>query len=101
GFGRGFGGFAERFRRRLDGRDERVVNDLAEELFLIGEVEIDGALGDARPFGDVVETRGREATLGEYAERGGENLPGPLLRESAPPGLLMKCVWGHLLALTN
>src|SRR4051812_30226354 len=68
----------------LDLFDDGVANHLTEKLFLIGEVEVDRALGEASSLRDVVETGRREPALSEHGQRSFENLPGPLFGESAP-----------------
>src|SRR5207248_4155324 len=71
----------ERVRRRLlrgggklalgalDLGDDGVANDFAKQLFLVREVEIDGALREAGALGDVLETGGSETALAEDGER--------------------------------
>ena len=51
----------------------RTADDLLEQGFLVIEMEINGALGDAGAGGDVVEPRSLEPALGEHVERGIEN----------------------------
>ena len=74
----------ERRLAALDERDDRVAHDAAEQLFLVGEVEVDRALGDAGALGDVLEAGRGEAALREHREGGVEDLLGALLWESAP-----------------
>src|SRR3954462_1249651 len=90
----------ERLRRRLlrrrrelalgalDLRDDRLPDHLAEQLFLVGEVQIDRALRETGALGDVLESRRREPTLAEDGERGIDDLLRSLLRQSAPARLL-------------
>ena len=71
----------------LDLRHDGVPHHLAKELFLVREVEIDGALGEAGALGDVLEPGGGEAALAEHRERGVEDLLRPLLGKAAPARL--------------
>src|SRR5262245_45538704 len=64
--------------------DDDGAHDFAEELFLVGEVEIDGALRDAGAARDVVESRASESALAEDVESGLEDLAGPLFGEPSP-----------------
>jgi hypothetical protein len=74
---------------RLCGRlsepvDDDRTDDFAEELFLVGEVEVDGAFGDAGATSDVVESSAGEASFTENVESGLEDLSGPLFGEAPP-----------------
>ena len=64
--------------------DDDGANDLAEELFLVREVEVNGAFGDAGAACDVVEPRAGEAAFPEDVESGLEDLAGPLFRKPPP-----------------
>jgi hypothetical protein len=64
-----------------------VADHLLEERFLVGEVEIDRALGDAGAPGDVVQPSAGEAVLAELLEGGRQDLLRSLLREAAPLGI--------------
>ena len=61
-----------------------AVEELEEELLLVGEVVVDGAAAEAGFLGDRVEAGGVKAALGEHARGGGEDL---LARLLAPLGL--------------
>ena len=65
----------------------RVADHLPEKLFLVGEVEVDGALGEPGALGDVLQARSREAALAKHSERRGQDLPRPLPREPPPARL--------------
>src|SRR4051812_17214469 len=71
----------------LDLRDHRLTDDLAKERFLIGEVQVDRSLGQARSLGDVFEASSAEAAFGEHVERGFEDLCGPFFGKTAPTWL--------------
>ncbi len=63
-------------RRCLDLPHDRAhhgAHELLEQALLVGEVEIDGALGDAGARRHVVEPRGRKSIRGEFLERRREN----------------------------
>ena len=64
--------------------DDDGADDFAEELFLVGEVEVDGALRDTGAACDVVEPRAGEAAFAEDLEGGVEDLLGALFGEAAP-----------------
>ena len=74
----------ERRFAALDELDHRGADDPAEQLFLVREVEVDRALRDAGPLGDVLEPRRGESALREHREGGVEDLLGALLGEAAP-----------------
>src|SRR5689334_10032016 len=74
----------------LDLGDDGVTDDLAKELFLVGEVEIDGAFREAGSFGDIVEPRGSEAAFAEDGERRVDDLLRSLLGESPPAWFLSR-----------
>jgi hypothetical protein len=61
-----------------------IPGEGAEELFLAGEVEVDGPLGDAGPVGDFVEPGTGNAGFPEHFERGAEDLLGPFAGFAAP-----------------
>ena len=64
--------------------DDDGADDLAEELFLVREVEIDRAFRDPGATGDIVEPRAGEAALAEDIERGLEDLAGALFGKPSP-----------------
>ena len=68
----------------LDRGDGRLPDHLTKELFLVGEVEVDGALGDSGAFGDVLEPGVGEAAFAENFEGGLDDLLGPVLGASTP-----------------
>jgi hypothetical protein len=68
----------------VDCRDGRLPDHLTEELFLVGEVEVDGALGDSGAFGDILESGVGEAAFAENLESGLNDLVGPVLGASTP-----------------
>ena len=72
----------------FDLRDDRATNDLAKQLFLVGEVEIDGALREAGTLGDVFESGCREAALAEDRECRIDDLLRSLLGEPPPTRFL-------------
>ena len=82
----GIFGFREPRFRRVERGDVRGVNHRAEKRFLVGEVQVDGALGDLGALGDVIEARIGESMLPELDERRVENLGWTRLRIAAPPG---------------
>src|SRR5207248_6199815 len=59
-FRRGPRNFTELSLALLELTDDGVANDLAKQLFLVGEVEVDRTLGEPRALGDVIEPRGGE-----------------------------------------
>ncbi len=61
-----------------------VAHHGAEELVLGGEVEIDGAFGDAGAARDVVEPGASESALAELDEGGVEDLAGPFFGPALP-----------------
>ena len=61
-----------------------AVQQLEEELLLVGEVVVDGAAAEPRLLGDRLQAGGVKAALGEHACRGGKDL---LARLLAPLGL--------------
>ena len=73
-------------------RDGRLPDHLAEELFLIGEVEVDRALGDSGAIGDVLESGFGESAFAEDLESGLNDLLGSVLGSSTPFGRF--CRWG-------
>ena len=75
---------ARRLFTCLDSGDRGLPHYFAEELFLIGEVEVDGAFGDTSAGGDVLEPGFGESTFAEDLERGLDDLLGPVLGSSAP-----------------
>ena len=77
---------ADGFFAHFDGGDSGLANDLAEELFLIGEVEVDGTLGNSGTTGDVLESGPGEPALTENLEGGLDDLLWPVLGLSAPLG---------------
>ena len=66
------GAAAQRVQTLKNG-DTALRTHLLEQGFLVIEIEIKGALGDAGAGGDVVEPRRLEPALGEHVERGIEN----------------------------
>lgn len=68
----------------LDGGDHRLADHLLEQRFLVGEVEVDGALRDAGAHRDIVEPGAREPALAEDLDGGVEDLARALLGEAAP-----------------
>ena len=62
--------------RTLHQRREAVVGDVREQLFLVAEVEVDGALGDARLVRDPLHRCILEAELADHATRGLDDLGG-------------------------
>jgi hypothetical protein len=73
-----------------DGRqvgDDRLAHHRPEQVLLGLEIEIERALRDPGPGGDVVQPRGREALLGEHLQRRGDDLAGPGFTASSPLGL--------------
>ena len=53
-------------------------------MFLVLEIDVDGALGDAGALGDLVERRHRVAVAREFDERGLENFLRTLGLAAAP-----------------
>ena len=80
----GWSSLSDRFFARLDGSDGGLPDHLAEEIFLVGEVEVNGPLGDSGPFGDILEAGLGEAAFAEHFEGGLDDLLGPVLRASSP-----------------
>jgi hypothetical protein len=68
----------------FDRCDGGLADHLAEELFLVGEVEVDGAFGDSGAFGDVLEPGVGEPAFAENLEGGLDDLLGPVLGSSTP-----------------
>src|SRR4051812_39655230 len=64
--------------------DHDGAHDFTEELFLVREVQVDGALGHACAAGDIVEAGPGEAALAEYFEGGVEDLTWPLFGQPTP-----------------
>src|ERR1039458_5847120 len=52
-----------------DQRHQRRPYQFLEQRFLVLEMQVDGALGDAGAFGDVVEPRRRKAARDEFVQR--------------------------------
>ena len=69
-------------------RNDGLPHHLAEELFLVWEVEVDGAFGEAGALGDVVEARSREPTFTEDLECRRQDLLRSFVGEPAPARLL-------------
>ena len=71
-------------RRRVqpadDQRHDGGADQLLEHRFLVLEVQIDRALGDAGAFGDVVEPRRRKPARDELVHRRLDDRPAPLGR---------------------
>jgi hypothetical protein len=65
-----------------------LISCSLDSMFLIGEIQIDRALGEAGALGDVVETRDRESAFAEDFERRLEDLPRALSGEAAPTRFL-------------
>ena len=72
-------GVGEHLAQVLGALGAAAVQQLEEQLLLVGEVVVDGAAAEARLLGDRVEARGVKAALGEHARRGGEHLLARLL----------------------
>jgi hypothetical protein len=70
--------------RLAEAIDDDGANDLAEELFLVREVQINGAFRDAGSARDIVESGAGEAAFSEDFEGGVEDLAWPLFREASP-----------------
>ena len=64
--------------------DDNGADDFAEKLFLVREVQVDGALGDTGAACDIVESRAGEAAFSKDVESGLEDLARPLFREPSP-----------------
>ncbi len=77
--------FARLGRGLAQSIDDDGAHDFAEQLFLVREVQVDGAFGDAGTARDVVEPGAGEAALVEDLERGVEDLAWPFLGQAAPP----------------
>ena len=69
---------------RVETHDDGASDHLAEQRFLVREVQVDGALGDASQSGDVLETRLLEAGRAEFRKRRFDDLRLALL--GGPPG---------------
>ena len=70
-------------RQLLQSRDHRedgLAHHLLEQVLLVLEVEVNGALGDARLLGHVVELGGGKALGGEHVERRLQDRLPPRLR---------------------
>ena len=76
--------FVELVLALFDGDDGRCADHRLEQLFLIGEVEVDRALGDPGAFGDVLKSGVGQPAFTELLEGGLDDLLGPVLRESLP-----------------
>jgi len=68
----------------LDRGDGRLADHLAEELFLISEVEVDGAFGDPGARRDVLESGVGEPAFPEDLEGGLYDLMRPVLGAPTP-----------------
>jgi len=68
----------------FDGCDRGMADYLAEELFLIREVEVNGAFGDSGACGNILEPGFGQSALTEDLERGLDDLLRPVFRSSAP-----------------
>jgi hypothetical protein len=68
----------------LDRGDGRLPDHFPEELFLVGEVEVDGAFGDSGAFSNILESGVGEATFAENLEGGLYDLLGPICGASTP-----------------
>ena len=66
--------------KRADHRTDLKAHKLLKERFLVLEVEIDRALGDAGAPRHVVEPRGGKAAFGEFVERRLQDCASPLRR---------------------
>jgi len=62
--------------RALHHHREAVVGDVREQLFLVGEVQVDRALRDTGLVRDPLHRRIREAELADHATRGLDDLAG-------------------------
>ena len=62
----GFGCSVELVQHRRGLHFDAVVDEREEQVFLVGEVRVDGALGEAGGGGDLVERGAVEAFLGEH-----------------------------------
>src|SRR3954469_2334650 len=80
----GGGALAGNFLSRLDGVDGGLPDHLAEELFLIGEVEVDGPFGDPGAISYVLEPGVGEPAFPENLERGLDDLLRPVVGLSSP-----------------
>ena len=70
-----------------DGRNalaDGLARQRLEHRFLAFEVEIDGALGDAGPGGDVVHPRAGKALVGETGQRRLQDFRGALVFAAGP-----------------
>ena len=74
------------FLASLDRGDRGLPDHLLKELFLVGEVEVDGAFGDSGAVGDVLESGFGESAFTENLEGGLDDLLWPVLGSSAPLG---------------
>ncbi len=66
---------------------DRLAHHRPEQVLLGLEIEIERALRDPGPGGDVVQPRGGEALLGKHRQGRGDDLAGPGLAASSPFGL--------------
>src|SRR5690349_4195322 len=73
-FGRIIGRRGDAFSVFLFRVDDYGADDVAEELFLVREVEINGAFRDTGAFGDVVEFGAGQSAFAEDLESGVEDL---------------------------
>ena len=64
-------------RQPAEQRRDRAEHDLLEQILLVLERQVNGALGDPGFLGDVVEPSGREAFCGEDFE--------PRIEDQLPP----------------
>jgi hypothetical protein len=74
----------DRLLAPLDRGDGSLPDHFAEELFLVGEVKVDSALGDSGAVCDVLESGVGESAFAENLEGGLDDLLGPVLRSSTP-----------------
>jgi len=82
-------------------RRQRVPDGLPEQLLLAREVQVDRALGDPGPGGDLIEGRAGNAGFAEDSERCFEDLAGPIGGLAAPPGIFLGAFLDVLLLLTD
>ena len=68
----------------FDVRGHGLRDHCSEQILLGGEIEIERPLGDAGSSGDVIQSGGGEATLGEHLESRDDDLAGPGLLAAAP-----------------
>src|SRR5438105_2461800 len=69
-----------------NGGDRSLPDHLTEQLFLVWEVEVDGAFGDPGAFGDILEPGLGESAFAEDFECGLDDLLGPVFGSSTPLG---------------